>query len=120
MKTRFRCVSPFRPLAKTVAPRRVSACVPQVYAIKDLAEATAYLQHPVLSNRLIEICNALLQLSTNNAHQIFGSPDDVKLKSSMTLFASVPGANPVFEAVLKKYFNGAKDERTLALLKQEL
>jgi uncharacterized protein (DUF1810 family) len=56
------------------------------YAIKDISEAAAYLQHPVLGSRLITICNALLRLESNNANQVFGSPDDLKLRSSMTLF----------------------------------
>ncbi len=84
------------------------------YAIQDLQEATAYLKHPVLGLRLVEISNALLNLPGNNANQVMGSPDDLKLKSSMTLFASVPDTDTVFSAVLKKYFNGTKDEATLS------
>jgi uncharacterized protein (DUF1810 family) len=86
------------------------------YAVKDLPEATAYLDHPVLSSRLIEISRALLALPSTNATKVMGDPDDLKLRSSMTLFASVPGSDPVFEAVLKKYFNGTKDQATLQLL----
>jgi uncharacterized protein (DUF1810 family) len=86
------------------------------YGIKDLAEATAYLQHPVLGPRLIAICEALLQLPGSNATSIMGSPDDVKLKSSMTLFAQVLGASQVFEQVLAKFFGGAPDGKTLQLL----
>src|SRR5579875_938294 len=74
------------------------------YAIKDVAEAEEFLKHPVLGDRLISISEELLQLNTNNASQIFGSPDDLKLKSCMTLFASLPGTNPVFQAVLEKFF----------------
>lgn len=87
------------------------------YAIKDLNEATAYLNHPVLGSRLVRICEALMHLEGNDAHKIFGSPDDVKLKSSMTLFASVKNTPPVFQAVLEKFFHGAKDEKTLQLLR---
>ncbi|MEO8713135.1 MAG: DUF1810 domain-containing protein [Parafilimonas sp.] len=87
------------------------------YAIKNINEATAYLQHEVLSNNLIEICNALLALETNDAHKIFGSPDDMKLRSSMTLFAEVKDASAVFQKVLDKFFKGRKDEKTLQLLK---
>jgi uncharacterized protein (DUF1810 family) len=87
-----------------------------LYAIKDLDEAAAYLQHDILGRRLIEICNALLSLETNDAHQIFGSPDNMKLRSSMTLFALVPGADTVFQSVLNKFFNGRKDDKTLQLL----
>ena len=86
------------------------------YAINDLAEAEEFLKHPVLGERLITICNELLQLQGNNAGQIFGSPDDMKLKSSMTLFASAPDAPVVFRAVLQKFFNGKMDELTLQKL----
>jgi uncharacterized protein (DUF1810 family) len=87
-----------------------------LYGIKDLNEATAYLNHAVLGNRLIEISNALLQLETDDARKVFGSPDNLKLRSSMTLFSLVPNADKVFQAVLDKFFGGKKDERTLQLL----
>ncbi len=86
------------------------------YSIKDLDEAKAYLDHPVLGKRLIEITNAALALETNDARQVFGSPDNLKLKSSMTLFSLVPDADKVFEKVLDKFFDGKKDEKTLQLL----
>ena len=86
------------------------------YAIKDLEEAQAFVMHPVLGSRLVQICKVLLRLKTTDAHKIFGSPDDIKLKSSMTLFASVRNADPVFQAVLDKFFNGEKDPKTLQLL----
>lgn len=89
------------------------------YGIKNKQEATAYLQHPVLGSRLVEIANALLFLPTNDAHKIFGSPDDLKLQSSMTLFASIPSANPVFTAVLEKFFGGKKDPATISLLSNQ-
>ena len=88
------------------------------YGIKNLDEATAYLNHPVLGKRLVEISNALLALETNDAKKIFGSPDHMKLRSSMTLFSLVPGADNVFQEVLDKFFNGRKDERTLQLLNE--
>ncbi len=88
------------------------------YSIKNGEEAEAFLQHPLLGERLITICNALLSLPTNNAHSIFGSPDDIKLKSCATLFATLHNTNPVFEAVLQKFFGGKKDENTLRILKQ--
>jgi len=91
----------------------------KLYAIKNLHEAQEYLQHPLLGQRLKEITNALIDLPSNNAHEIFGSPDDVKLKSSMTLFASLPDADPVFESSLKKFFNGEKDVKTLSIIKDE-
>jgi len=84
----------------------------QFYAIRDLNEAEEFLMHPILGRRLKEISNELLQQPGNDAHTIFGSPDDMKLKSSMTLFSLVKDSNPVFELVLKKFFNGEKDMRT--------
>jgi len=86
------------------------------YAIKDLDEARAYLQHPVLGSRLVEISNALMVLKTNDAHKIFGSPDDLKLKSSMTLFSVVDHSDPVFDSVLKKFFGGTKDAKTMQII----
>jgi uncharacterized protein (DUF1810 family) len=87
------------------------------YAIKDLQEAELYLQHPVLGPRLVAISKAMLALEGKTANQILGNPDDLKLKSSMTLFAAIPGADPVFKAVLDKYYNGEEDEKTLRLLR---
>jgi uncharacterized protein (DUF1810 family) len=89
------------------------------YGITDLAEATAYLRHPVLGPRLVEISQALLPLPGKNATTVMGSPDDVKLCSSMTLFSQVPEADPVFMQVLEKYFQGKEDFRTIALLMKE-
>jgi uncharacterized protein (DUF1810 family) len=86
------------------------------YGIKGLAEAADYLAHPLLGKRLVQITSALLLLSGNNATTIFGSPDDLKLRSSMTLFALVPGVVDVFEAALNKFFDGKKDDATLALV----
>ena len=87
------------------------------YAIKDLQEAGAYLAHPVLGARLIEIANALLGVEGKTANQILGSPDDVKVKSCMTLFGLVNPTDPVFDAILAKYYNGALDNKTLHLAK---
>lgn len=89
------------------------------YAIKNKNEAAAYLHHPLLGKRLIEISNALLDLNSDDAHSVFGTPDDLKLKSSMTLFASLPETDPVFQSVLKKFFNGKKDEKTLRIIEGE-
>ncbi|RYE20741.1 MAG: DUF1810 domain-containing protein [Sphingobacteriaceae bacterium] len=88
------------------------------YAIKDASEAEAYLQHPILGARLIEISTVAAQLSANNATQVFGSPDDLKLKSSMTLFAALDQADPVFQSVLDKFFGGKKDNQTLQILQK--
>ena len=86
------------------------------YAIRDLHEATDFLNHPVLGSRLINISRELLKLKINDAYRVFGSPDDLKLKSSMTLFSTLPEADPVFKAVLEKFFNGEKDTKTLRLI----
>jgi len=91
----------------------------KLYAIKNLKEAQAYLNHPLLGKRLKEITDGLINLPSNDAHEIFGSPDDVKLKSSMTLFASLPDADPIFESALKKFFKGEKDAKTLSIIKDE-
>jgi len=88
------------------------------YAIKNISEAEEHLKHPILGSRLIEICNAALGLESNNANKIFGSPDDLKLKSSMTLFAALNNTNPVFQLVLDKFFNGTKDNATLRIINQ--
>lgn len=90
------------------------------YAIKDLEEATEYLNHSDLRKRLVEISNAMLQVNHNNATTILGKPDDMKLHSSMTLFSLVDGSDPIFEQVLKKFFDGKKDEKTLKILGREL
>ncbi len=89
------------------------------YAIKNKDEAVAYLHHPVLGKRLIEISNALLDLDTDDARTVFGSPDDLKLKSSMTLFASLTKIDPRFQFVLNKFFHGKKDEKTLEIISEE-
>ena len=86
------------------------------YAIKDLREAEDYARHPVLGPRLVEISTVLLKLQSNDALAIMGSPDELKLQSSMTLFAVMPGAAPVFRAVLKKFFDSRQDEKTLCII----
>jgi len=86
------------------------------YAIADLAEARAYLAHPLLGARLEECARAVLGVAGRTAHEIFGSPDDLKLRSSMTLFAQVAGPDSVFPRVLERYYGGEADARTLDLL----
>jgi uncharacterized protein (DUF1810 family) len=88
----------------------------QKYAIKSSAEAEDYLRHLVLGSRLTECAQAVLGVEGRSAREIFGSPDDMKLRSSMTLFASVSPAESVFERVLDKCFQGQRDSRTLSLL----
>ena len=85
------------------------------YSIKSAAEAGAYLAHRILGSRLRECAAVVNGIAGRSAHEIFGSPDDMKLRSSMTLFARVSGDN-VFEQVLGKYFNGQHDSETLRLL----
>lgn len=85
------------------------------YSIKDRNEAIEYLNNKTLKNRLIEICEALLCLDNNDATYIMGYPDDLKLKSSMTLFNEVSDID-IFKKVLDKFYNGEKDEMTISLL----
>lgn len=87
------------------------------YSIKDLDEAKRYLNDPILGERLKIIANELLALNENNANKVFGSPDDLKLKSCMTLFAAINTSEEnIFNAVLDKYFNGQTDNKTLTLI----
>ena len=87
----------------------------QYYAIRDLQEARDYLAHPVLGTRLKEISSALLDLNGLSASEIFGYPDDLKLRSSMTLFRMADLNEPVFLEVLEKYYDGKPDARTVEL-----
>jgi uncharacterized protein (DUF1810 family) len=86
------------------------------YAIKSVAEAEAYLRHPVLGPRLVECAEAVLGVEGRSASEIFGSPDDMKLRSCATLFARVSPAGSVFERILRKYFPAGPDGTTLRLL----
>jgi uncharacterized protein (DUF1810 family) len=88
----------------------------QEYAISGLAEARAYLSHPVLGPRLRECASALTALDGKDATEVFGPVDAMKLRSSMTLFAEAAPAEPVFTEVLKKYFDGEPDKTTLSRL----
>ena len=76
------------------------------YSIKNKQEAIDYLNHNILGKRLIEITNALMKLENKSARSILGYPDDLKLKSSMTLFKIISSDNEIFSDVLGKYFNG--------------
>lgn len=89
----------------------------QRYAISGVPEARAYLRHDVLGPRLVECATAVRDLEGRTAHEIFGAPDDLKLRSSATLFAQV-SPDPVFEQLLQKYFDGQADAETLRLLPQ--
>lgn len=87
----------------------------QLYSIQDISEARDYIAHPVLGARLIEISRALLTLDSSDATAVMGYPDDLKLCSCMTLFKQVSD-DPVFGAVLDKFYGGRADARTLAIL----
>ena len=89
----------------------------QRYAISGIEEAQAYLEHAVLAPRLRECVQLVNHVEGRTVHQIFGTPDDLKFRSSMTLFAQVPGADPAFAEALQKYFAGNPDPRTLELLR---
>jgi len=86
------------------------------YGIKNVDEAEEYLNHPILGKRLIEICSELLNLEHKTSNQIFGSPDDLKVRSCMTLFSSLKDTDPVFSNVLDKYYQGIKDPFTMKLI----
>ena len=86
------------------------------FAIKSLDEARAYLAHPILGTRLAACAEAVLKVEGRSATEIFGSPDDLKLKSSATLFACVSAGGSVFHQILDKYYGGTRDDRTLRLL----
>jgi uncharacterized protein (DUF1810 family) len=86
------------------------------YAIRSLAEARAYLQHPVLGERLVECAEVLLGLDGDDPVAVMGTIDALKLHSSMTLFAAAPDPNPVFEHVLARYYRGQPDPLTTQLL----
>jgi uncharacterized protein (DUF1810 family) len=86
------------------------------YSIKSVAEARAYLDHPVIGRRLVECAEAALSVEGRSASEIFGSPDDMKLRSCATLFASVTPPDSVFARLIDKYFKGERDGRTLQLI----
>ncbi|HEY3519383.1 MAG TPA: DUF1810 domain-containing protein [Gammaproteobacteria bacterium] len=86
------------------------------YAIASLAEAEAYLRHDLLGPRLVACADAALAVEGRSAREIFGSPDDLKLRSSATLFAHVSPEGSVFHRLLEKYFGGEPDEATLRLV----
>jgi uncharacterized protein (DUF1810 family) len=88
----------------------------QYYAIRSIEEAQAYLDHPVLGQRLLECAQAVIDIGGKSAREIFGLPDDLKLRSCATLFASVSLSGSVFEQLLEKYYQGERDDKTLALV----
>ncbi len=88
------------------------------YAIKSIEEARQYLNHPVLGSRLLECAEAVLAVDGRSVSEIFGYPDDLKLKSSMTLFVCASDSGSIFVRVLDKYFHGERDPSTLQLLEE--
>jgi uncharacterized protein (DUF1810 family) len=90
----------------------------QHYAIRSLDEARDYLAHPILGPRLRECTAAVMAHSDRSAHHVFGSPDDLKFRSSMTLFTEAAPEDPLFRAALGKYFDGDPDARTLEILRR--
>lgn len=87
----------------------------EYYAIQNLSEAKMYLENKYLRNNLLTICQALLDLKTDEAGEVLGWIDAMKLKSSMTLFTLVAPEEPVFKAVLDKFFHGELDEKTVEI-----
>ncbi len=88
----------------------------QYYSIRDINEAKDFLHDTYLGGNLTEICLALLELNTDDPTSVFGKPDDIKLRSCMTLFAVISDDKSVFDRVLDKFFEGKKDKRTLKIL----
>ena len=95
-----------------------ASAMSQRFAIRNLVEARAYLAHPLLGPRLIECANAMLQIERRSATEILGSPDDLKLRSCATLFATASPAGSVFHRLIDKYFDGQLDARTTQLLNE--
>lgn len=90
----------------------------KLYAIKSIEESRRYLDHPVLGKRLLECTEAVLATEGRSIADIFGYPDDLKLKSSVTLFSYVAEPSSVFVRILEKYFQGEGDDRTLQILEK--
>ena len=95
-----------------------SSDITKLYSIKSIEEAQAYLEHPVLGERLIESCEILLRLEDFSISEIMGFPDDLKLKSSMTLFAQVSPQSSIFSEVLSKYYEDDLDQTSLEIIKR--
>lgn len=95
-----------------------SSAMAQRYAISGLDEARAYLQHPVLRPRLQDCTAAVNAVAGRTAYQVFGSPDDMKFRSSMTLFAAADPSASSFTTALSRYYHGRPDPQTLELISQ--
>src|SRR5438045_1981844 len=88
------------------------------YSIKTIEEAKEYISHPILGKRLLECTNTILKIENKTVDEIFGYPDNLKLKSSMTLFNFVSPKHKEFADVLKKYFDNEQDELTISILQK--
>ena len=91
--------------------------ITKIYSIKSLEEGRAYLEHPLLGQRLVESCEILLTLKDKSINEVMGFPDDLKLLSSMTLFETFSESNSVFTRIIEVYFDGERDEATLEIIK---
>ena len=89
----------------------------KLYSIKSVQEASAYLEHPILGKRLIESCEILLNLDVPSISDVMGFPDDLKLRSSMTLFEYVSEPKSIFKKVLMRYFDNDLDKASLEIIK---
>jgi uncharacterized protein (DUF1810 family) len=92
------------------------SAVSKRYSIKSIEEARAYLQHPLLGARLLECAEAVVGIEGRSIAEVFGSPDDLKLRSSATLFASISPSGSVFDRIIEQHYHGVPDARTLQLL----
>lgn len=88
------------------------------YSLRDLKEAQDFLEHPILGKRLIEITAEVIKHKNKTAHEIFGSPDDLKFHSSMTLFSLIPGSDTLFNTALQTFFSGKPDIKTIEICTQ--
>ncbi len=93
-----------------------SSAMTAKYAIRSAEEAAAYLADPVLGSRLVRCVQAILSVEGRTAHEILGSPDDLKLRSSLTLFATVSDAGSPFHEAINRFYDGKFDERTVEIL----
>lgn len=93
-----------------------TSAMAEKYAIRSAEEAAAYLADPILSSRLLRCVEAILSVDGRSAHEILGSPDDLKLRSSMTLFAAISDHGSPFHRALKHFYQGKFDERTMEIL----
>ena len=89
----------------------------KLYSIKSLEEGRAYLEHPVLGQRLVEACEILLSLKDASIDEVMGFPDDLKLLSSMTLFEALSDSNSIFTKMIEFYFDDERDETSLEIIK---